>query len=197
MRQEIFANTARSSRIIQTHPSLSLRPVPSEAPCAFSRAVLVESHGCVERRATHSVISLAVHIAVIAALLILPLLTSTAPRFAPFTQDMVVLAVPSPPSKDATARHSYTRALTKRVFSSMRFLPPALSSRRILPGLSYPLPPMDASIRVFQLNGGHRERSWWNITGRSCSTGVSCAAGKSSRREPGRRRSRIPALSTS
>jgi len=102
---------------------------------------MVENPGYIGRRATHSAVSLGVHIATIAVLLILPLFYSTAPRLTSMTPEFVT--VPLPPSEESPLRRRQIPTMAKWVLSSMQLVLPVPPSPRIIPNPNYPLPPMD------------------------------------------------------
>jgi protein TonB len=102
---------------------------------------MVENPGYIGRRAAHSAVSLGVHIATIAVLLILPLFYSTAPRLTSMTPEFVT--VPLPPSEESPLRRRQIRTIAKWVLSSMQLVPPVPPLQRIIPNPNYPLPPMD------------------------------------------------------
>jgi protein TonB len=121
----------------------------------FSRAIMVESHGYAGRRATHSAVSLGIHITMIAVLLILPLFSSTALRLSAMTQEFVT--VPLAPSKESRSLpYRQFPVPAKRLFSSMRLAPPIPPPPRIIPNPNYPLSPMDAlqSVSPGSAEGG-------------------------------------------
>jgi periplasmic protein TonB len=127
MLQEISARSCRLSCAGQKQNSPSGRSAASEQSGLFSRDVFVENNGYIERRATHSVFSIAIHFIAIAALMVLPLFSSADPRLSVLTRDMVV--VPLPPSNKPLKKRSRAAAMTNPVLASMQLLPPLASSR--------------------------------------------------------------------
>jgi periplasmic protein TonB len=141
MLQQKSVHATDLSGTAEPQPFSSQSTVFLEPTGTFSRAIMVESHGYIERCATHSVISLAAHIVMTALLLTLPMFFSTVPRLTPWIQEMVT--VPLRPSKEPPRPRRYIAATTKQLFSSMQPLAPAFNSHRTSQSRAYPLPAMD------------------------------------------------------
>jgi protein TonB len=94
----------------------------------FTQPLIVDASDRIERRAANCFVSLAAHGAVIAALLVLPLFSSSAPHSAPWMRDMVV--IPMPPMKKTLIRRN--QSISKQsVLSSVPLTPPNFSPRTI------------------------------------------------------------------
>jgi TonB family protein len=154
MPQESSANATSGSEAAKNE-SVASAPIDSLEPAGvFTREIMMESHGYIRRRATHSVLSLVAHLATITVLLVLPLLSSTAPRISPWTQELVT--IPLPPSQNLLLRRRAMPSMTKRILSSMQLLPPVLSADRFTRDSLYPAPPLGAfrSVSLGEALGG-------------------------------------------
>jgi len=123
----------------------------SEHAPDFCADVLVPENPPVERHAANCAISLLVHGAVIAALLILSLFSSSAPRMAPWSRDMVV--IPLPPARKAVVVRRSSNALAVKIFSAAPATPD-LSARRIAMDPPIPFLSLAANAMASNLGGG-------------------------------------------
>jgi protein TonB len=94
----------------------------------FTQPLIVDANDRIERRAANCFASLAAHGAVIAALLMLPLFSSSAPHSVPWMRDMVV--IPLPPMKKTVIRHNQGSG-RQNVLSSVPLMAPNFSARTI------------------------------------------------------------------
>jgi protein TonB len=152
MLQENSADLAVPSHIPQISSLCLGAPEPTDT---FSRGIMVENRDYLGLRATHSAISLGVHIATIAGLLILPLFSSTAPRPTSVTTEFVT--IPLPASKEVPLRRPQISTAAKQVLSSLRRVPPVWPAPRTISNADDPLPPRDTfrsvSVDATEENG--------------------------------------------
>lgn len=107
----------------------------------FTQPLIVDANDRFERRAANCFASLAAHGAVIAALLLLPLLSSSAPHSAPWMRDMVV--IPLPPMEKTVHRHNQGIG-RQDVLSSIPLMAPNFSARTISLDMAEPPPELNA-----------------------------------------------------
>ncbi len=152
MPQEKSAHAVGLFSFAELPPLFEPRLNVSECARSFAGPIMVEGRGTVEHSAAHCAISLLVHGAVIAALLILPLFSSSAPRMAPWMRDMVV--IPLPPSKKTVVVRRSPSLLAVKIFSSATPATPDLSARRVAIDPPIPFPSLEADAMASNLGGG-------------------------------------------
>ncbi|HWF39459.1 MAG TPA: energy transducer TonB [Candidatus Acidoferrales bacterium] len=124
----------------------------SEHAPDFCADVMVPENAPVERHAANCAISLLVHGAVIAVLLILPLFSSSAPRMAPWMRDMVV--IPLPPARKTVVVRRSPSVLAVKIFSSAPPATPDFSARRVAMDPPIPFSSLTANAMAANLGGG-------------------------------------------
>lgn len=105
----------------------SLPPIIPQQMGVFSHDIIIEDGGHLENRAANSIISVALHLAVIALLALLSFLTPMAMHMRPLTRAMLI--IPLPPSKAAVVNRRHAPGAAKSVLASVELVAPVFSSR--------------------------------------------------------------------
>ena len=109
----------------------------------FSHDIILESPGYIERRAANCVVSIVVHVAVAALLVLLSFLSPVAMRLQPWTRTMLVMPLMRAKAPFAIRRRLIDPANT--IFSSLKFSPPLLFNPDRAADFSGLPPDLDAS----------------------------------------------------